>query len=280
MKKRSAVILLTGIIIALMCPAIFVSADVLWEPNDSFYERNREKCTYLARSFYANGVGGFISLKTEPGANREVAKYENGTVLHIQFTYDHNGDTWGIGYDPGWVRMDQLLLKYDSISFDEEHGHEFYAFTSSIDPLFEHETLIFWTWPGSGEIAMAHEPLSSNRELESNWLTPPHVYRDSEDREWGYVPYFYARRSTWVCISDSSNNEIPAFNAAPEPEFRPPGGAGSSPDDLDGSSTGWLSTPLLIVILVIVVAVASAVLIRTFWKKKDKGDIGPADSAP
>ena len=61
--------LLTGcwalaLLLALYAPA---RADVLWEPNNSFYERHRDQCEYIGRQFYANGDQGFITLWDEIG---------------------------------------------------------------------------------------------------------------------------------------------------------------------------------------------------------------------
>ena len=102
----------------------------------------------------------------------------------------------------------------------------------------------------------------------------------------GLIPYFYASRDLWVCLSDPSNQDIPAFNSAPEPVLWPaadpngnqiavsttdPALSPSPTDPLTLPDTGkpWLSTPLLIIILVVVLVVATVVLIQIFWKKKN-----------
>jgi len=259
MKKRILATIILSLVLSLIFPALLASADILWEPDDSFYRRNQHRTTLVGRRFYANGEGGFISMKAQPGSERQVEGYPNGEIIFIQFALDHDGETWGIGYAQGWVRMDQLVPMYDQISFADDNRQNLHAFSGSIDPVLDAETIVFWTWPGSGEVVITHSPMRDNRELESMWLQPSSAYTDADGREWGLIPYFYASRNMWICISDPSNENIPAFNAAPMPDLIQP--AAEVPP-----SEG-LPLPVIIIILVIVLAGVTVVLIRVFWKK-------------
>ena len=272
MKKcRSTVLII--LVIFLMLP-ITARADVLFVPNNSFYERHSSECTYLNRYFYTNSKDGFVIIKKEPGSKTETAAIENGETVNIIFTYNHNGELWGVTeiYTPGknsserpngWIPMNQLLLKYDYISFEEDHRDEIYDYTGDDEALTNAPELVLWSWPGSGSVSHTMQgPLSSSGY--GGPLDFPYAYMDEEGREWGYLSYWYGIRNLWVCISDPSNADIPAFNPAPAPELW----QSSAPPDTGGR----LSAPWLVTILVVVLVVGTVILVRVFWKPK-KEDI-------
>ena len=268
MKKRGLTFLLLAVFLLLTLP-VAARADVLIEPNNNFYTRNRDKCTYLSRSFYANSESGFVSVKKEPGSNTETAAITNGEAIHIMFTYSHKGEMWGVteistpdthysDWPNGWVPMEQLLLMYDYISFEKDHADEFYAYTGGGETLATAPELVLWSWPGSGSVSHTMQgPLSASGY--GGPLDIPHAYKDEEGREWGFLSYWYGIRNIWICISDPGNPDIPAFNPPPEPELwqsqTPP-------------APGGLSTPWLIAILVAVLVAGTVVLVRIFWKPK------------
>ena len=273
--KRYFSICLLIIALMLLFP-VAAYADVIWTPPDSFYEKNYEKCDHLNRMFYANGERGYVSAKKEPGSNTDVGAIINGGQYHVSFTYEHRGERWGVimldGWGTGtrdqirtgWVPMDQLVLVYDQISFSADHSHEFYDYSGDYGALFEVKELIFWTWPGSGQISMVHDnPTLRDREPAKDWLMAAIAYKDSEGREWGFIPYFFASRSNWVCLSDPGNRDIPAFNPALMPELFPP----ADPSELPASGNGIL-TLLIIIFMVAALVIGTAVLIRVFWKPK------------
>ena len=219
-------------------------------------------------SFYGNGEAGSISIKTRPGARDEISKIGNGTRLFISHTYSLNGNIWGLmeinssgfptGNSPsGWVQMEQLLLIYDYISFAEDYGDKFYDYTETLGWFNSAVDVVMWTWPGSGYYTSVVE----SRYLSNTGTTVEYAYKDSDGREWGFTKSKYYG-NVWVCLSDLSNNSIPAFNPAPEPARWQPG-----EEHLALEPSGGLSLPVLIIILVISLAAVTAVLIRVFWKK-------------
>ena len=270
MRKRGFIVTLSAIIFLLLCP-LAVRADVIITPENDFFTRHYSECVFLGRTFTANGKGGNLSVKLEPGAQKEVASLANGETVVIQYTYDYNGQTWGAtimsyqGKPDGWIPMDQLLLNYDYISFAQEHQSEFYAYTGDLSELLNAGTIVFWTWPGSGEQVWTYTSDGSLTAVD-NWLTPQHVYKDSAGRAWGFIPYFYGARNAWVCLSDPSNQAIPAFHPAPSPQPWPSGDPGTQ-----NIQPGGLSAPLLIIILVAALAVGTLILIRIFWKPNKRG---------
>lgn len=264
MIKRCFAFLLLAAFILLAVP-LTAYADVLVEPNNDFYARHRDECTSLNRSFYANGEGGSVSLKKQPGSKAEVAAVENGEVLYIMFTYNHKGELWGVVelYTPdkpynqwptGWIPMNQLLLVYDYISFAEEHGADFYPYTGSYDALNTAKEIVFWAWPGSGNAQGSLEAVADEN------FQVSHAYKDAQGREWGFVGYWYGRRNAWVCLSDPANRDIPAFNPAPTPVLWHAGAA--------NAQKGGLSVPIFSIILVAALVVGTAILIRVLWKPR------------
>ena len=46
------------------------AADVLWEPNDNFYNVSRDECEILGRHFTANSKTGRTTVYNQPGVRR------------------------------------------------------------------------------------------------------------------------------------------------------------------------------------------------------------------
>jgi hypothetical protein len=283
-------------------------ASVVIDPPDNFYKKNIVKCVSIQRNYYANGANGYIILKDKPGPGREVAALTNGTILYISFSYERNGEQWGVlvhekagarrnEWRTGWARMSDLAVVYDFVSFAEEHKDEFYnhkdsqgdgtdiiisedireipdadaskitdADASKITDVFpditpgesyEASNVIFWKWPGSGEIVKTHYIWikMENDSRERKWLTPEYSYMDGGGREWGFIRNFYNTRNTWICLSDPSNKDIPAFNPPPGPRLWPP---------IDSDSIPPLRTGLSIPTIVIILSIASIIVIAGF----------------
>ena len=277
MIRRSLSVLLLAII-ALAFP-LTARADVIVGPDyNSFYSRNYDKCVYLGRNFYANGSDGHVSLRNRPGALLKGYKVQNGTILHISFTCNFNGEIWGATqiYEPdkhpsqspsGWMPMNDLLLAYDHISFEESHRDEIYTRLDVYESMPAKRDIVFWAWPGSGEIVHTLEAKwRSSTEHEQNFLSGEKLaYKDFEGREWVFIPYLFGRVNAWVFIDDPDNTDIPVFNPAPAPEpWRP------RPEDF-GQQISGMQLPVIIAILVALLVLITAVLIRVFWRRKKAG---------
>lgn len=292
MKKSGSGIMLQALpvlmflLICVCTVRIVPFAHAAWEPEDDFYIANKDKCVYLSRSFYANGDGGYLSIKKEPGSNKEVAEFKNGEILKISYTCGYNGEIWGIAEFPepgnlewitGWIPMDQLVTVYDYISFEDDHGSEFYRYSGSVDMLFKPENIVFWKWPGSGEISWILQAEWRDPGSDEIFLIPSSAFVDSEGREWGFFNDVYSNRNSWVCLSDPSNLDIPAFNPAPKPVLKQPGeyprGAADlidtipvdeQPGGADQSTNQAVSPLILIIIIIVVLAAVSFLLLSVF----------------
>ena len=171
-------------------------------------------------------------------------------------TETYNSD----GAITGWIRMDDLALVYDHISFDEEHGKEFVPYNGDYDALRNAKDVIFWTYPGSGENVSTEDKISEEFRIE-------HTYTDTAGRQWGYVEYYFGYRSFWVCISDPSDPNLPANTPIPQATVLPK--ATILPESIAADAGTLLPQAVLIGILVLFVTAGTLVLIRIFWKKSD-----------
>ncbi len=200
--KRFATLLL----ILVLCLSLGMSAlaDVIYEPEDDFFEKHRDECFYENRVYMAWGEAGHAAVMKNPKSNKVMEELPNGTEVYVGWIWGKEGG-WALLEGRGWVRMDELSVKYDSISFEEEHGAEFVILEEPefID-LTGCECLQLWRYPGdtepfatlswTGEDAWFSEPpkdLSFNTIYES----------PSGGHRWGYVHYFYGYRNCWVCLT-------------------------------------------------------------------------------
>lgn len=187
-----------GTVICFTFCALSVRADVIWEPENSFYEKNASKCTYVGRCFTANGPDGVVIIYESPESPRVITTWENGFKVYIFFTYeDENGVLWGI-YDDfkqsGWMPMDYMEVVYDHISFEEEYGGEIKEQSGVLEEQYRGKDVCLWNYPGAEEPSYVMS------------LTMPElpkynsVYVDEKGYSWGWVGYYYGHRNVWVCI--------------------------------------------------------------------------------
>lgn len=175
-----------------------VRADVIWEPEDSFYKKHSEECVYVNRLYTANGPDGEVILYKSPEMPIAVLTWENGFRACIQYTYqDADGIVWGIfddyGGNIGWMPMEYMELVYDSISFREEHAAEIRKEQGSLDKEYIGESVLLWKYPGSEEYV--------TMQLESE-PAYQHVYVDGNGNSWCHVGYYYGHRDKWICLDD------------------------------------------------------------------------------
>ena len=220
MKLRHLITLLLCLLLAAaMCvPAL---ADVIFEPPDSFYQSNTKNCIYINRSYTANGKNGAVDIVKEPASADKVATINNGNVFYVSHTYkDKSGAEWGVVmFNPdgsgnlgktdyskaknGWIKMADMKLVYDYISFAEDHKNEFKPYTGSYDALKSAGKVVFWTYPGSGVIAGTVE----SKNLDKNFAVND-TYTDKDGRVWGGISYYFGIRDAWICLSDPAGEKI------------------------------------------------------------------------
>lgn len=209
-------ICLLGMMTCFLLCTILVHADVIWEPDDDFYEKHRSDCTHVGRQFIADGPDGVVILYESPTSDKEVATWENGHQVWIAFTYeDGQGVVWGFPSEgernSGWMPMEYMKVVYDSISFVEEHSSRIDEQSGCLDESYKDDKIYYWKYPGSDE----GDSISMQ-----NWDYMPDyssVYTDEEGRSWGYVGYFYGYRGIWICLDNPTAEYEELFpNGAPQ----------------------------------------------------------------
>lgn len=195
--KRTICLLLALLLCLSIVPA--VRADVIYEPEDSFYWDHRGECQYHQRTYYADGPENVAVIYRSPVSAAVVERVKNGDTLWISYTWeDENGFTWGFTENfeeswAGWVPMDYLLLKYDHICFREEFADRIEDRSGTLTQ--SGGDVRFWDYPGSDSaVAFA---------VEGDYLPAyEQVFTDDAGREWGYVGYHMGVRNVWICLDD------------------------------------------------------------------------------
>jgi hypothetical protein len=269
MKRLAALFVLA--ILALTTPV--AHGDVLIEPKNNFWEQHREQMVHLERGFTVLADAGSVAVHKAPNVKNAVKNLNNGQTFIVDYACLYDGVYWGysLGHD-GWVEMTQLRLLYDYPDFDAEHQGEFYPYDGGFAALEETGEALAWRWPGADQptwtLSLDPENLTSSM---FSW-----AYRDADDRQWGFLTYYYGYRNVWICISDPMNPDIPTFNPAPAPTIWTPE---TYYTNIEPTSTIPTSTIVIIVVVLVVVAAATG-LILVAWKPKrarSKADNPPSE---
>ena len=233
-------------------------ADAIVETDNAFYNRHRSELVSLGREFCANGEDGYTSVKKQPGSGSDQGILQNGEDVYIQDTCLYNGEYWGFtyGFSGGWIKMDQVLVLYDGISFAEDHSDEFYNYEGNYDELEAAGGAIIWPWPGAAEQMISFDNFTGG----DYWAST--AWRDEDGREWGFVSGIYGRINGWICLSDPLNYDLPVLSPLPEPRAW-------EPDKLH-VDIGQSGNPMIVLIIVLVAAIAvgTIVIVKVFWKRR------------
>ena len=180
--KRTLCLLLALIFVLALAPA--VSADVIIEPQDSFFWDHRGECQRMERPFYADGPENVAVVYRSPESAAVVERVRNGEVLWISYVNeDENGISWGLcenfedEYWMGWIPMDYLLLKYDQTAFQEEFADRIVEETGTLTE--SGAEVRFWTYPGSDD--------ATDFAVEGDYA-PEYfeTFTDDAGRKWGH----------------------------------------------------------------------------------------------
>ncbi|WMJ22847.1 hypothetical protein RBG61_12755 [Paludicola sp. MB14-C6] len=293
MKKRIVSILLCLVMILWSGTAVF--ADVIWEPQDDFYTKHRSECNHVNRCFYANGKDGFVSIYKSPTSAKPFSQAPNKYEFRVSFTYaDKNKVEWGVVYYPidkdgkpttlekiynhqfniGWIKMTEVKLIYDYISFEEEHKADIKEFTESFNHNEYQGNLVVWDYPNSPKKETSFS-MDKIREM-SNMITFSKCYTDKDGVKWGFVPYYMAKRNFWINLSaptdnSTSSSKTSSIVSESSETYEPadakitPAPENKMPQTKNVSST----ETIVLIILVCGVVLITAILIAIFFKKRD-----------
>ncbi len=253
-----------GAVLCCMLWALPVRADVIWEPQDSFYEKHSSECEYVGRTFTANGPDGEVILYESPVSGKVVDRWENGFTAYISFTYEDKGGTvWGVyeeyGDQTGWMPMEYMDVVYDSISFEEEYAADLMEQSGGLDKQYLGTSVWFWPYPGASE--------GYESKVQNDVPGYHRTYMDSQGRTWGKVGYYFGHKDFWICLDQPDA----AFDA-----LYPDGGSGigdTQPKEKDFAaeritpSSKQSMTVLLVILLVAFVTGATTLMVSRESKR-------------
>lgn len=252
-----------AVLLFCMLYALPVQADIIWEPDDQFYNHHAEECTYVNRTFTTNGPDGVVIVYQSPESPRIITQLDNGSNVHISFTYQSaDGILWGIyeGADQtGWLPMDYMNVVYDSISFTEDYADEIVDENGVLDTIYQNKEIYLWKYPGSQVYDM----------IQTRDFLPTYesVYLDEKSRHWGNVGYYMGMRNVWICIDDpAADFETLYPSGAPTRELAQ---STQSPSETTKRIVPKQNTAvvMLTVLLVLAVTLATAGLLLKFKQK-------------
>lgn len=243
-----------------LLPTFAANADVIFSPEEpnSFYEEHISSILYLGRTFVASSESSAVEMKRVPDSEEIVATIQNGTTVYITGSCLYDGVFWGylyFGFSSGWVRLDEMLVLYDYVSFTEEHMDEFYLYTGDYAEIKETKAANVWPYPG----ADGYSFILNNFDTEHFPVT--YAYTDSGGNEWGFLTHL-SDDSKWICLSDPMKSDFPVVNHEPHVWVS------------DTVHTDITNTPAeesisaLVIMLVVALVAVTAVLIRIFWSPK------------
>lgn len=261
-KKFFALFLALLAALALVCSA---SADILWEPDDPFYESHREECTYVGRSYQLEGYGGTVTVFTAPNGMSKVT-LENGIRGNVQFIWTGDGVTWGYlswldGSDvEGWVAMDDLSLIYDSQQFVEDHAAEIQELDTEQGIPVDFQEAVLYSYPNGSRPYGMLEGFTLKEDLDYLPFSQAFgkLYTDENGLRWGHVVYYMGSYDSWVCLDDPMNENLDT-NIVP---------VAPSASQVRGSATVAAGPPVLLVAIGLVAAVVAATALLILRLKK------------
>ena len=192
--------------LVLLLPSL-AFADVIVEPDNSFYRTHKEECQHReGRTYLADGPDGSLNLYTAPGGTVSET-LQNGAAFYCQWTYtDKQGIVWGFSEGHGaWVPLGYTMVQYDHIAFREEHADKITTPTNTMT--MECKSVYLYEYPG------APNPL----QMGNLDLTAEQLYTDEQGRQWGYVSYVYGIRNKWFCLDDPANDQLSGEKKAAVP---------------------------------------------------------------
>ncbi len=257
-------VLLTGSFLPRM-----VSADMIYEPiGNSFYEKHSEECTYVSRSYVADGPNGTVTVYQSPESARKVAVLENGEQVYVSFTYlDGSGILWGCcdQFDTevqGWVSMDYLTVIYDEISFREEYSNQIEQVEGSLEGMKIEGVVYFWQYPGSGEFW----PMELNTEYAPEFQ---YVYTDENGVKWGRCAYYLGMKGYWINLNDPTADFETLYPDGIQPTESVDHTTEEGHDEVAEIVPKENLTPKILAVLAVLAVVAITVVMLRKLKKKE-----------
>lgn len=183
-----------------------VSADVIVEPADSFYNSHSGEIEAInGRNARRFELAAETKVYNDPNG-KAVGKLSAGISPYISYYYtDKSGVKWGGYFDYSgddellWIPVDGLDYVYDNYSFEEEHKDEITDGRADEYASYRTDkTIYLWAYPGSTEsISMESHP--------DEFMTyVSKIYTDKAGGKWGYIGYIWGE-SGWIYLDDPTD---------------------------------------------------------------------------
>jgi len=264
MEKVVSIII---VLLLAVCCAVNAGADVIFEPQDYFYESHRDQCEYHDRSYTANGPNGDVKVYESPESDSVRATVENGEEIYVSYLYqDANGNIWGCTENwstdiSGWVPMEYLELIYDERSFEEDHGESFLIEEGSLSADYAGQTVHFWEYPGSTK---AHQAAVDGDYMPQYQA----VYVDANGDRWGRVGYYRGMRG-WINLDDPTADYDTLYPEATEAPTQPPENISTEPlQEIVPQAPEGKHTVVILTAAAVAAIVAVTAVLLVFLKRK------------
>ena len=184
-----------------------VSADVIIEPSDSFYNSHSGEIeTNSGRNSRRFELTAETKVYSDPGG-KAVGKLSAGISPYISYYYtDKSGVKWGGYFDYSgddellWIPVDGLDYVYDNYSFEEEHKNQITDGKADEYASYRTDkTIYLWAYPGSTESI----PMESHPDEFMTYVSK--IYTDKAGGKWGYISYIWGE-SGWIYLDDPTDS--------------------------------------------------------------------------
>ena len=264
--------LLKSLLVLLLVPAMLIScavpacADVIWGPEDDFYEAHWEECYYVFnRTYNLAGQDGSVDFWSAPDGI-VLKKLPNDEEIFVSYCWPGETEEWvcvtirGETAEEevtGWVRVADMTLLYDSLEFFKDHAEEIDQ-DSKLSVQFD--MLKLFPYPnGPEEDASVHDDWEEELPFSA-------TYTDEAGLQWGYISYWYGYREQWVCL------DAPMIKGAAERKY-----VLTPQQEARAAAQSRQKTLLLAAVLVLAVVIVTVVLVRRLPKRKESAPKGEDD---
>jgi hypothetical protein len=244
-------------------------ADVIWEPQNDFYESHAQSCDYVNRTYTVNGPGGQAAVYESPESSKELTTLNNGLTVFILFSYtDSNNNAWGVFESStedvtGWVAMDYLKLCYDSIEFQKDYAKEFVSEAGTLSADAADGKIYFWDYPGSDSFYEC--PLADDEENKPEYQT---VFTDEAGHKWGLIAYYFGYKNVWSCLDAPSADFAELFpDGAPARGDSDAAEDTKEPDIIKPANSHQKVVIIFLIAAVLVLVVVTAAFLILIYKK-------------
>ena len=287
-SRLFAALLAALLVFAAALPAF---ADLIVEPQGSFYEEHADECTHTDTCYYVPKSGGGVALYNKPNGRTTGALPTMAFTGTEWFYTDEDGMIWGYNdhTNPefaGWFKLLSVWRLYDSHDFEAEHASELFDRDGAGEGV---ESAVFYMYPQG---PLLSDPAEERDLTNAEFVQLGRCYTDDRGRTWCEISYCYGQERGWICLDSPVNTYLTTgerplmdpFTGERTGENEPEATEGQSAprqtidpnksedfnDSREGSKTASKKIWPIVGIVAAAAAVCAAVLAVVFKKEKKK----------